>query len=381
MSKNISKKIKIVHIISSLKIGGAEAVLVDLIRTLGSKRYEHNVLYFHRGAHEDRLRELGVRMHYIEGLFCRYDLIFFIRLYKLIKYINPDVIHSSLWVANFSARIIGPILNIPVICAIHLGIKTDGALRNILDQFTLRFADRVVVISDTVAQSLYDRPSWIEPAKVSVIKNGIDKERVITLKKRNEQRRGDHGFNEDHIIIGSVGRFIPRKNFPMLLEVFGILHKQYKNVRLIIIGYGSQESELRAIANDFNIYNSVTFITGKTAYGYYALMDIFVLPSFQEGLSIALLEAMSCGLPCIVSNTSQKHDVIRNDYNGIIVPAGNMNKLILAIERVIVDKLLRIQLGLNAQKTVEQNFSIHNTAQEYENLYKSVTFSLESLQK
>lgn len=373
MNKGIMKKIKVVHLISSLKIGGAEALLVDLIRTLGVQQYEHHVIYFHHGVHENRLRQLDIATYNVVGALSLYDPVFFIRLYRLIRDIKPDVIHSSLWAANFSARILGPILNIPTICAIHLGVETDGAIRNMLDQFTLRFADRIVVISDAVAQSLYDRPSWIEPAKVSLIKNGIDKEHILTLKKQHEQRRRDYGFDEHHIVLGSVGRYIPRKNFPMLLEIFKLLHDEYHQLRLVLIGQGPQENELRSLAENLHIQNVVTFITGQTAYGYYALMDIFVLPSFQEGLSIALLEAMSCGLPCIVSHGSQNHDVIQHSYNGMVVPAGNKDVCITALKCIIEDKSLRIQLGWNAQKTVEQHFSIQSMAQAYAALYEKCT--------
>lgn len=374
MSRKEVKKIKVVHLISSLKIGGAEAILVDLIRTLHNQHYEHYVVYFHQGEHVHHLKNLGIQTYLIKGLLCRYDVIFFVRLYRLVRNIFPDVIHSSLWAANFLARILGLLLHIPVICAIHLGVETDGVLRNIFDRFTLFFADRIVAISENVAQSLYDRPSWIKQSKILVIKNGIDKEYTLQLKNQLLQRRCDYNLHDQHIVLGSVGRFIPRKNFSMLLEVFKLLYNENKDMRLVLVGQGPQEKELRFLIHSLAIEETVIFVTGQRAYGYYALMDIFVLPSFQEGLSIALLEAMSCALPSIVTyNEKQHHDVIQNYHNGILVSTCK-KELVSGIKCIINDTFLRAQLGRNAQKTVEQNFSIHSTAQAYVQLYKNLYY-------
>lgn len=374
MSKNI-RKIKVVHIISSLKIGGAEAVLVDLLRTLGNQYYEHHVLYFHAGNNVARIQELGIATYAIKGLFFRYDVGFFIRLYHLIKVIKPDIIHSSLWAANFMARIVGFLLGIPTICAVHLGVETDGRVRNILDHYTLNFATHLVAISNNVAESLYNRWTWLKPARISVIKNGIDKEYVLALKTQFLQQRVDYAFSGQHIVIGSVGRFIERKNFPMLIEVFKILQSEYTNTRLMLVGQGPQENELRFLVRSLGLQEVVTFVTGKMAYGYYSLMDIFVLPSFQEGLSIALLEAMSCGLPSIICNSVMQHDVIRHYYNGIIAPISKEG-LLIELKNVVNDQFLRSKLSLNARTTIEQSFSVQTMAQAYEQLYKKTYSNL-----
>src|SRR5579859_5390998 len=102
----ITKRKKVVHLISSLKIGGAESLLYDLIVGLGNQDYEHHVIYFHHGPHVARLEQLGVSTYQVRGIITLYDPIFFWRLARLIKKLKPDVIHSALWAANFAGRII-----------------------------------------------------------------------------------------------------------------------------------------------------------------------------------------------------------------------------------------------------------------------------------
>jgi len=123
----MQKKIKLLHITSSLKMGGAESLLCDLIKNMDHEMFEHHVIYFHDGPHSVCLKELGIPIYQIKGLISLYDPLFCTRLYKLVKKIKPDCIHTLLWVANVSGRIIARLLKIPIAsaCTIML-IKMVG---------------------------------------------------------------------------------------------------------------------------------------------------------------------------------------------------------------------------------------------------------------
>src|SRR3982750_1406571 len=91
----------VVHVISSLKIGGAETVLYDLTRGLHVKGYQQSVIYFHEGPFSAQLCSLGIQVYYVMGLICLYDPVFWWRMYRLLHNLNPDTIHASLWSAGF----------------------------------------------------------------------------------------------------------------------------------------------------------------------------------------------------------------------------------------------------------------------------------------
>ena len=306
----------------------------------------------------------------IKGLAICYDPFFWLRFYKLLKKIHPTVIHSSLWAANFISRIMGKRLKIPTICSVHLGLDQDGIVRNVFDRFTLHYSDRIVAISKTVSDSLDQRAAWVAGKKIETIKNGIDDSNVLALNAKHRVTKTALGIPSDYFVIGSVGRFIPRKNYLQLLEAFAQVHGSFKNTRLLLVGFGPQEKLLRKKAAHLGIENAVIFVVGKPAYGYYSAMDCFVLPSLSEGLSIALLEAMSFGLACIVHNKDMKHDVIVHEFNGLLVT--DNRKLRREIERIIVDSALRQELKLIAQKTVKYEHSLDRMVDSYKRLYAEV---------
>jgi len=167
----MNKKIKLLHVTTSLKIGGAEAVLCNLIKKLGNTEFEHHVIYFHNGPNVAQVKSLGAKSYHVKGLVSLYDPIFFARLFFLMKKLKPDLIHSLLWSANVSARLIAKLLKIPNISAYHLDIYNDGIFRNSIDRVTRKMSDLLVAVSGDVAKSLGSRKSF---RRLEIIKNGID---------------------------------------------------------------------------------------------------------------------------------------------------------------------------------------------------------------
>ena len=366
------KRIRLVHIISSLKIGGAEAVLVDLLRCLPDDHYEHHVIYFHDGPNRAYIQALGIPTYHMSGLLYRYDLFFWWRLYRLIKTINPDLILSSLWAASFAARVVSSLVSVPVICVVHAELGHHGRLRNMLDYYTLSYASAIVAVSEGVADSLVTRLNTIDTQKIVLIKNGID---VNALQKRQEKQhkeRSTIGLSSDHFIIGAVGRFVPVKLYDQLIAAYAELVKKNNLARLILIGMGPLEEVLRAQVKKLGLEQWVIFIVGEQAYGYYPLMDCFVLPSLQEGLSIALLEAMASKRASIVTSVNTTHPVVKDQVNGLIIPPAHIPDLVDALAAIMVNEDLKVQLGTNAHDSVAENFTLARVANSYSNLIKSV---------
>lgn len=362
----MQKKIKIVHIISSLKRGGAEALLCDLIGGM-DERFENHVIYFHAGPNVARLAPIAASMHHITGAFSLYDPVFFTRLYKTVKALQPDCIHSSLWSANIAARVIARLLHIPLMTALHNNVDQNGFVRNLLDVHTQSFGDSIIAVSDGIVQSLLERDAVV-PARLTVIKNGIDVRAVQSNARAMMCTRRSIGLHEDQFVIGSVGRFVPLKNYPLLLNAFSSVVRVHCHARLVLVGTGPDETALRAQAQELGIADKVIFVVGQSAYGYYPLFDCFVLSSFKEGISMALLEAMSCALPCIVTHSGGVHDVIQHGINGMLVPL-DQTALSAQLNAFITDATLRSSLGTNARALVEQQFCLSAMVHAYQDKY------------
>ena len=297
---------------------------------------------------------------------CLYDPLFFLRLFFLIKKLKPDVIHSLLWSANVSSRIVARLLRIAHISAYHLDIYNDGVFRNAIDWATRRMSDCVVAVSNDVARSLGPQKNY---KQLEVIKNGIDFNYLHMQASKSQVFRQELGLTDEHFIFGAVGRLHPQKNFTLLLRSFAQFCKERKNARLVIVGVGALEQVLKDLACHLGIDQKVRFVIGRKAYNYYQMFDCFVQSSIKEGLSIALLEAMSFGLPCIVTNSGAAHPVIQGGYNGIIVESKNQKDFHCAMIRVLDIRSQSILLGRAAKKSALEGFSVENMVSSYRSLF------------
>lgn len=365
----MKKRIKLLHIISSLEVGGAQAVLCDLIEHLDSEQFEHKVIYFHAGPHSARLQALGVQMYQVDGALFRYDPVFFIRLFKLVRRLKPDCIHSLLWAANVSSRVVGRMLGIRVISALHNNVDQDGLIRAAFDRLTLALTDQFVAVSKGVAQSLTKRDRWVPAHKISVIPNGVNVAEVRERGLQYQQSRYALGLTDEHVVIGSVGRFVAVKNYRLLIKAFALVNYEHPMTRLVLVGSGPQESALRELVHELKLDDSVTFIGRQQAYGYYSLFDCFALSSAKEGVSIALLEAMSFGLPCVVTNSEHTHSVLTHEHNGLVVPAHDVRALATTLGLIVTEVQLRTNLGSNAQRTVDEFFALKPMVKAYKMLF------------
>ncbi len=369
----MGKKVRVVHLISGLQVGGAETVLYELANALDRRSFEQIVVYFNDGPFVQKIEELGISTYQVTGLFLKYDFIFVYRLFKLIKYLRPTCLHTVLWSAGFWGKLLGHFYKIPTVHANHNTVKYDGLVRNSFDRLLSRWVDQTVAVSDGIAASLKIDAPWMKGHAVTVIKNGIDVDQIMTWSKKEKKSRAALGYKKEHFIIGAVGRFERSKNFSLLLTSFALLYDNYRHARLVLIGSGPQEDFLKDRASLLGISDRVQFISGERAYGYYPLFDCFVSSSLTEGLSVALLEAISCGVAPIVSGANREHEVIKNKKTGLVCEVGNAYQLADSMALYMDDKQLRAQLGKAAQRDAELYFNAEVMVQKYANLYQTLS--------
>lgn len=366
------KKPIILHVTPSLMIGGAEKLLLDLLtnfKTNPDNLFEHQVAYFQAGPFLDQIKQLNIKTYPVTGAVKYWDPTALIRLFLLIKKIKPYKIHSMLWIANFYARLISKLLKIPVICAIHSyynngNLARDSFIKQQLDQLTLNWAEQIVVVSAEIAQKLALAKYQLKPSQVKIILNGVQLPNQAESKKLNTLKTC-HFFT-----IGHIGRLVPVKNQILLIQALSIIKAQTKNFKAIIIGSGELESSLKKLTHALDLTKQINFIKTNQAKLYIPRFDCFVLPSHQEGLSIALLEAMSFGVTPIITGNSDRHDVVKNQHNGLICPPNQPYQLAQAILSLKNTPALNAKLAQNARITIEKQFNLHRTAKLYLSAYQ-----------
>ena len=377
---------KILHLITSLKIGGAESALCNFLEynnptlptslklrrtrklriTGKNATYSHYVAFFHSGPNLQRINKLHIPTHQISGVISVYNPIALLRLIKVIKKIKPDIIHAALWSSTIIARIIGKLLGIPVICDIHGDCEHHGTFRNFLDKITLRLCSQFVAVSESTKES-FVKTLHANPKNIIVIENGINIESLHKKSFTQPLERKDFGLSESDFVVGSVGRLAEIKRYDVLLKAL----KPTKNIKLVLVGDGPERKQLEDLATKLGINDHVLFVGFRTdAYKFYPLFDCFALSSDSEGMSIALLEALSFGIPLISTSKTKKHDVIIHGKNGFLVPVNSPKKLSNAIQMLHFDKSLRYKMGKNNSKLAKNTYHIKNVVNKYHTIYE-----------
>ena len=363
----------IVHLITSLKIGGAETALYRLLAHAEMREHSHTILYLYDGPLRDSIEKLGYKTKKLSGFFCRYDPTLFLTTYFFIRSLKPDLVHTALWSANILGRFVGLFLRLPVISDLHGRLSSEGALRIISEKLTGRFSGALVAVGYDVARD-YASLCKKEPF---VIQNGID---VLDCREKAsiQSLTKELLFFRDCFVIGSVGRLEPIKGCDRLLRAFALVLKKMAGritctLKLCLVGDGSQRLFLENLAVELGIKESVFFAgEQKNALAWYKLFDCFVLSSFSEGLSLALLEALAFGVPVITTHTAPTHDVIVHGVHGFLVQEMTDHALAHALSifltidhdaRTLMKKACR-------ERALAYDFS--KTAQGYLSLYKKI---------
>lgn len=364
------KKPIILHVTPSLMVGGAEKLLVDLLtnfKTNPNNQFEHQVIYFQAGPFLKQLKQLEIKTYKITGLIKYWDPICLIKLFLLIRRIRPYKIHSMLFMANLYARLVGKILKIPVICAIHSyynngNLAQDNLIKQKLDQLTLKWATVIIVVSAEIYQKISASIYRLKPYQIRIIHNGV-KIPNLSNNKNNLDRKPD-------FIIGNIGRFVPVKNQALLIQALSLIKTKTENFKAIIIGSGELETDLKKLVQDLKLESQVTFIATNQPKKHIAKFDCFVLPSHQEGQSIALLETMSFGVTPIITAACDIHDIVKNNYNGLVCQPSNYLILAQAILQLMNNPKLNYKLAQKARLTIANRFDLSMTANNYLSVYK-----------
>jgi glycosyltransferase involved in cell wall biosynthesis len=362
---------RIVHIISSLGLGGAESLLYEQVRRLHEQGVENYVVYMHPGVYQEPLEDYANGVYQLRGLFSYYDPVAWWRLAQYIRALNPDCMHTWLWAANFMGRIVGFLYTKPVVCSLHNNVDQNGLVRNTLDRLTWGLATSYVAVSRGIVDSVRSERMPLGKVPLHTIYNGIDTGEFFRAAKKAEISRSSLGLTQEHTILGSVGRFVPLKNYELLIRAYALVFKEHPQARLVLVGSGPQEAALRTLTKTLNIDDKVVFVVGQRAYGYYRLFDLFVMSSYKEGISIALLEAISCNVPCIITNDSKNHEVIEDGKEGVVIDVYTPDIVAQKISAVLADSSLARRYALQAAKKIAERFSLESMVNAYVEIYKT----------
>ena len=351
---------KILQIIPTFGVGGAETMCAGLCRQLQAMGHEVTAVSLSgdRTPITRGLEAAGVSIRYLDkalGL----DLGCVGRLKRVIREEKPDILHTHLHALKYAALAGG---NLPIVHTVHNQAAQEAVF---LDQQIGRRLFRAgralpVALTGEIRQSVAQLYG-LEEGKIPIVTNGIDLTRC--------QEKGEYTLHYP-IEILHVGRFFPQKNHKCILQAATILKKKGINARVRCYGDGPLLEEIRGQTRELGLENQV-LLEGITedVYSRMAESDLFILPSSWEGMPMTVIEAMGTGLPVIAARVGGIPDMLRDGESGLLIDP-TPQALAQAIERLTKDEALRQHLGEEARKDA-QRFSLPAMARGYEALYQS----------
>ncbi len=337
-------KKKIVFLIRSLNYGGSERQLATLVKALDKQYFDITVLCFYAGGSlslDQELKDSGIPIICLDKQ-GRWDLFgFFWRLVQHLQRIHPDVLHGYIGIPNLltiflklffpSTRMIWGIRSSNVDPDFYDWL---GRLVFRLECLLSRFADLIIV--NSYAGRAYYLNHGFPANKMTVIPNGIDIELFKPEQGARIKVRRSCGISQDTILIGLVGRLDIRKDHPTFLKAAALLFEERHNVRFVCVGSGSENyaRKLYELADELGISDQVIWVKARADMSaIYNALDIVVSSSYTEGFSNVIGEAMSCGVPCVVTDVGDSAWIVGN--TDVVVPPKNPEALKTAIKNLI----------------------------------------------
>ena len=370
----MNSKIKIVYIITGTGIGGAEKILYHTVTGLNNNHYSVSVCSLkERGEIARDLERQGIEVHCLkmenkEGFIGWLTTIgSLIRLIPYLRKLQPTIVHSFLFRANIVARIASYITSIPIVIS---SIRVMGGEKNYfhyLERMTSFMVDHYITVSESVKDYLV-RKSRIPLEKVSVIYNGVNIKEHNSLKMPNQRVIGA----EDKVVI-TVGRLHTQKGHSYLLQAIAKVQKEISKVKVLVIGEGEEENNLKNLAKSLDLTDKIIFAGLRVdVEEILPEADLFVLPSLWEGMPNALLEAMALGIPVVATDVGGIPEVVIHEETGILIPPKDSDALASAMIDLLQNNFKAQKMGEAGRDRVEKHFSLARTIEKTECLYKKL---------
>ena len=355
--------IRVLHFGLSPNFGGIEKYIYDLSTNMPSDiKFDFINCWDKKVAYESELKKMGYTFLNITPRFVNYRKC--IRdLKNIFQSKNYNYIHFHIMSYSFFEPVVlaAKFSNAKILIHYHGGggnytneFSIKAKILNIIGE---NFIKRVNTIN--LACSERSGKSFFRNRKYKVIEDGIQYDKYKFSESNRKEIREKYHFNKENIVLGCVGTLIPIKNHKFIIEVFNRYQLEHANARLLIVGEGYLRNELEQLAQKYNISQKIIF-TGqvKDVSKYYSAMDIYLMPSKNEGFGISLCEAQINGLPCLASPNFPKE--VKITKNVKFLKLNDMNRWLNAINTMKRDiNIIELSQKYNLKNTTNKIIKVY----------------------
>lgn len=357
--------INILHLITSLNIGGTENYLLTLVKEQKNK-FKISVGYLkEKSIIGEKLEEAGIKVYKLNSLY---------KIYRFIKTQKIHILHTHLYRANILGRIVGKIASVPIIISSQQSVDIWKKFYHVwMDRFTARFANCIISNSEAAKDVLSCR-NKISDEKINVVYSGVNINDFNPEFKSNFSKK-EWGLEQHDFVVGTILRLHREKGADYLPEIVTRVKEKIPLVKFLVIGDGPLkekiEEEIKKLSLNKNIIVA-GWISPENIPSLLSFFDLFFLPSQEESFPQAVLEAMAMGKPVIATHVGGVSEAVLDGITGKLVPSGDWLALAESIVWMFNHRDERIQMGNEGRKRVVKLFSMDNMINKTQKIYNDL---------
>lgn len=382
-------KIKLVHIISNLSLGGAQVLLFDILHYLSKKNdLEIYVITIDSGEYIEKFKKAGIKVFDLMEKGLVNPKIYF-KMKKLLKYLNPDIVHTHLNKADFYGRIAAKKTGVKLIYSTchnysthHKGADVNKtSIFDYIDNFVVKYSGSyLIAISEIVKKYLINRDKRFDSI-TDVIYNGVNISKKNYQLEENEidLLRIKYNVSKDDFLICLSGRFDKQKGHLFLLDALSEKIKERKNIKIIMPGDGILKKEVENYVSK-NDLNEFVILPGfhKDIEKIIEISDLTIVPSLWEGFGLVVIESMVKKKVVLASDTGGIPEIIEHGENGYLFKTLNKTDFLEKFNFIYSVNSNLPEIQTNALNTVEMRFDINKNSEFY---YLSYLSKFQSISK
>ena len=357
---------KVLHLISSGGMYGAEAVILQLCREMETTPAHKGVLgvFALSGQPSPALYDVALDAGLeAERILCKGQLDLTVRpkLQVLARRADAELIHAHGYKADvYAAMAFRGRAGRALVSTCHTWYDNDLAVRlyGALDRRVLRSFDQVVAVSEEVRRRLLR--SGVQRSRVQLIRNGVSV----------PPEAADLSAERGALRVGLVGRLAREKGVDVFLRAVSLLAAKHPSASFLVAGEGPDRPALQALLRELGLTTRVSLAGQQTDMpAFYRSLDLLVSASRQEGLPMAMLEGMAAGLPVVATAVGEVPQVVAAEQTGLLVPPDAPEALSVAMDRLLLDRDLRLGFGEAGRRRVVEHFSAKRMTTDYLEVY------------
>lgn len=359
---------RILHVVNDLNVGGLERNLLALTRATGDCFDHHVCCIRERGTLADRFVASRVEVDALETVGRSHMVAW--RIAQLCQRVRPHIVHTRNWGA-IDGVVGARLARIPAVVHSEHGWDrprlprrrawTLRALSPVIDAFVAVTAHLGAYLRDTVG---------VQESKISVIPNGVDGQRFRPVADRELLRR-QLGLEPDRPIIIAVGRLEEVKNYPRLITVFSIVHRQRRDALLLIAGDGPARDGIKETVARLGLGDAVRLLGHRDDIeNWLAAADIFTHAASSEGMTNAALEAMAAALPVVAANVGGLAEIVVEGVTGRLLEPAAEDAMAAALVQYCDDARMRAGHGAAGRERVLSTFTVEAMIRAYVGVYQ-----------